>query len=83
MSHLCYSAGNCSLTEGMNCAMAQYFALLHECRGQRVGETPGGPRSPCPQLLCGVCRCLGARFQEWQGPVSLHSQTALVLLNAK
>lgn len=83
MSHLCYSAGNCSLTEGMNCAMVQHCVLSDECSGQRVGETLGGLHSPCPQLLCGVCRCLGARFQEWQGPVLLHSQPALVLLNAK
>lgn len=41
MNHLCYSVGNCSLTEGMNCAREQDFVILDERCGYGVDETPG------------------------------------------
>ena len=40
MTHLCYSVGNCSLREGMNCARAQDCVILDERCGYGVDETP-------------------------------------------
>lgn len=71
MNHLCYSVGNCSLKEGMNCARAEDCVILGECRGYGVDETPGWSSQLLSLAALWCMRVAGSQvsfFQDRQAP---------------